>query len=90
MAAAPGLRRPRSLFSAAGAELLRAARRGGCRPLDRAGVAVWQAVEAFELFTGRAPDAQRNGAAPSPSGFVTAIPLEEWQSWQGFNGCGPV
>jgi shikimate dehydrogenase len=40
-------------------ELLRAARRLGCRTLDGGGMAVWQAVEAFEHFTGIKPDAQR-------------------------------
>jgi shikimate dehydrogenase len=38
---------------------LRAARERGCRNLDGGGMAVWQAVGAFELFTGHAPDAQR-------------------------------
>jgi shikimate dehydrogenase len=33
-------------------ELLKAARARGCRTLDGAGMAVWQAVEAFRLFTG--------------------------------------
>ncbi|MGH8852395.1 MAG: shikimate dehydrogenase [Casimicrobiaceae bacterium] len=40
-------------------ELLRAAEQRGCRTLDGGGMAVWQAVGAFELFTGRAPDARR-------------------------------
>ncbi len=40
-------------------ELLRAARERGCRTLDGGGMAVWQAVEAFELFTGVKPDAAR-------------------------------
>lgn len=40
-------------------EWLRAARARGCRNLDGGGMAVWQAVGAFELFTGYAPDAQR-------------------------------
>jgi shikimate dehydrogenase len=40
-------------------ELLRAARRVGCRTLDGGGMAVFQAVEAFRLFTDIAPDAQR-------------------------------
>ena len=40
-------------------EWLRAARERGCRNLDGGGMAVWQAVGAFELFTGRVPDAQR-------------------------------
>lgn len=39
--------------------LLRAARAIGCRTLDGGGMAVFQAVAAFQLFTGRAPDATR-------------------------------
>jgi shikimate dehydrogenase len=39
--------------------LLRAARNAGCRTLDGGGMAVFQAVEAFRLFTGRTPDAAR-------------------------------
>jgi shikimate dehydrogenase len=37
-------------------ELLRVARRLGCRTLAGTGMAVYQAVKAFELFTGIAPD----------------------------------
>lgn len=40
-------------------ELLRAARALGCRTLDGGGMAVFQAVGAFELFTGIRPDAAR-------------------------------
>src|SRR6202011_1010218 len=40
-------------------ELLRAARVLGCRTLDGGGMAVFQAAEAFRLFTGIEPDAQR-------------------------------
>ncbi|MGK9232026.1 shikimate dehydrogenase [Inquilinus limosus] len=40
-------------------ELLRMARARGCRTLDGGGMAVFQAVEAFRLFTGIAPDAER-------------------------------
>ncbi|WP_034851967.1 shikimate dehydrogenase [Inquilinus limosus] len=40
-------------------ELLRTARARGCRTLDGGGMAVFQAVEAFRLFTGVAPDADR-------------------------------
>lgn len=40
-------------------ELLRAARLLGCRTLDGGGMAVFQAVEAFRLFTGRTPDPAR-------------------------------
>ena len=39
--------------------LLAAARRLGCRTLAGGGMAVFQAVEAFRLFTGIAPDAAR-------------------------------
>lgn len=39
--------------------LLRAARERGCRTLDGAGMAVWQAVEAFRLFTGLESDPLR-------------------------------
>jgi shikimate dehydrogenase len=40
-------------------ELLRAARARGCRTLDGGGMMVWQAVGAFEHFTGIMPDAAR-------------------------------
>ncbi len=40
-------------------ELLRAARDLGCRTLDGGGMAVFQAAEAFRLFTGVTPDEQR-------------------------------
>jgi len=40
-------------------ELLRAARKLGCRTLDGGGMMVWQAVGAFEHFTGIKPDAGR-------------------------------
>jgi shikimate dehydrogenase len=40
-------------------ELLRTARQLGCRTLDGGTMAVFQAVKAFELFSGVAPDAQR-------------------------------
>jgi len=40
-------------------ELLRTARALGCRTLDGGGMAVFQAVGAFRLFTGREPDAAR-------------------------------
>lgn len=43
-------------------ELLRHARSAGCRTLDGGGMAVYQAVEAFRLFTGIQPDAQRMSA----------------------------
>lgn len=40
-------------------QLLAAARRRGCRTLPGGGMAVFQAVEAFRLFTGIVPDAAR-------------------------------
>ncbi|MCY1557452.1 Quinate/shikimate dehydrogenase (NAD(+)) [compost metagenome] len=40
-------------------ELLRNARSIGCRTLDGGTMAVFQAVKAFELFSGRSADAQR-------------------------------
>ena len=40
-------------------ELLRAARDAGCRTLDGSGMAIQQAVEAFRLFSGLEPDAER-------------------------------
>jgi shikimate dehydrogenase len=40
-------------------ELLLAARRRGCRTLDGGGMAVWQAVGAFKLFTGLDPEPAR-------------------------------
>ncbi len=40
-------------------ELLAEARRRGCKTLDGGGMAVFQAVGAFRLFTGREPDAAR-------------------------------
>jgi shikimate dehydrogenase len=39
--------------------LLRAARAEGCRVVDGGGMAVFQAVRAFHLFTGIEPDAVR-------------------------------
>jgi shikimate dehydrogenase len=40
-------------------ELLRSARLAGCRTLSGAGMAIFQAVRAFELFTGRPADPAR-------------------------------
>jgi shikimate dehydrogenase len=40
-------------------ELLRTARALGCRTVDGGGMAVFQAVEAFRLFSGVTPDAER-------------------------------
>jgi shikimate dehydrogenase len=70
MASHPGLPLPEHLLRARNwvaevvyfpleTELLRAARRRGCRTLDGGGMAVFQAAEAFRLFTGIQPDADR-------------------------------
>jgi shikimate dehydrogenase len=70
MAAHPGLAFDRSLlrpemwvveivYFPLETELLRAARARGCRALDGGGMMVWQAVGAFEHFTGIRPDAAR-------------------------------
>jgi shikimate dehydrogenase len=40
-------------------ELLRGARARGCRTMSGGGMAVFQAVEAFRLFTGCEPNAER-------------------------------
>lgn len=70
MAAYPGLPLPAALlrpdlwvadivYFPLETELLRTARAIGCRTLDGSGMAVFQAVRAFELFTGREPDPER-------------------------------
>ncbi|MEU6350971.1 shikimate dehydrogenase [Streptomyces sp. NPDC047072] len=70
MAAHPGLPFPAELLHAGlwvaevvyrplETELLRTARALGCATLDGGGMAVFQAADAFRLFTGREPDAPR-------------------------------
>ncbi|WP_405592693.1 shikimate dehydrogenase [Streptomyces sp. NBC_01092] len=70
MAAHPGLPFPAELLHAGlwvaevvyrplETELLRAARAVGCAALDGGGMAVFQAADAFRLFTGREPDTVR-------------------------------
>lgn len=70
MAGHPGLPLPEALLRPAlwvaeivyfplETELLRVARALGCRTLDGGNMAVFQAVEAFRLFTGITPDAER-------------------------------
>ncbi len=70
MAAHPGMPLPRGLlrrelwvadivYLPLETELLRAARKEGCRTLDGGGMAVFQAIAAFELFTGQTPDTAR-------------------------------
>jgi quinate/shikimate dehydrogenase (NAD+) len=55
----PGLWVAEIVYFPLATELLRAARARGCRTLDGGGMAVWQAVEAFRLFTGLTPDPAR-------------------------------
>jgi shikimate dehydrogenase len=70
MAAHPGLPLPAELvrqdlwvadivYRPLETELVRTARAAGCRVLDGGGMAVFQAVDAFRLFTGIEPDADR-------------------------------
>ena len=70
MAAHPGLPLPAELLRPAlwvseivyfplETELLRTARALGCRTLSGGGMAVFQAVQAFRLFTGREPEPER-------------------------------
>jgi len=40
-------------------KLLKLARRVGCRTLSGAGMAIFQAVQAFRLFTGQEPNVER-------------------------------
>jgi len=74
MAAHPGLPMPPELLRPAlwvaeivylplETELLAAARRVGCRTLDGSGMAIFQAAEAFRLFTGITPDVERMRSA---------------------------
>ena len=44
-------------------ELLRAAAAAGCRTMPGRGMAIFQAVKAFELITGREPDPRGDGSA---------------------------
>ena len=55
----PGLWVSEIIYFPIETELLRRARALGCRTLDGGGMAVFQAVRAFELFTGVKPDAER-------------------------------
>jgi shikimate dehydrogenase len=55
----PGLWVAEVVYRPLETELLRTARGVGCATLDGGGMAVFQAVDAFRLFTGREPDAVR-------------------------------
>jgi shikimate dehydrogenase len=54
-------------------ELLREARKHGCRTLDGEGMAVFQAAKAFELFTGLTPEIERMKAAFAAFEGVPAV-----------------
>ncbi|MEU6223576.1 shikimate dehydrogenase [Streptomyces sp. NPDC047042] len=70
----PGLWVAEVVYRPLETELLRTARATGCATLDGGGMAVFQAADAFRLFTGREPDAARMladiaelaGALPAP------------------------
>ncbi|WP_422664504.1 shikimate dehydrogenase [Streptomyces mirabilis] len=55
----PGLWVAEVVYRPLETELLRTARAVGCATLDGGGMAVFQAADAFRLFTGREPDAVR-------------------------------
>ncbi|WP_405529355.1 shikimate dehydrogenase [Streptomyces canus] len=55
----PGLWVAEVVYRPLETELLRTARALGCATLDGGGMAVFQAADAFRLFTGREPDAAR-------------------------------
>ncbi|MCT9008425.1 shikimate dehydrogenase [Streptomyces rhizosphaerihabitans] len=55
----PGLWVAEVVYRPLETELLRTARAVGCATLDGGGMAVFQAADAFRLFTGREPDAAR-------------------------------
>ncbi|MCL4156557.1 UNVERIFIED_CONTAM: hypothetical protein GTU68_063387 [Idotea baltica] len=59
-------------------ELLAAARQLGCRVLPGSGMAVFQAVRAFELFTGRRADRVRMKAAFDAFDEITRAPADAW------------
>ncbi|MEU2284845.1 shikimate dehydrogenase [Streptomyces sp. NPDC013178] len=70
----PGLWVAEVVYRPLETELLRTARALGCATLDGGGMAVFQAADAFRLFTGREPDSARMlaeftelaGAVPAP------------------------
>ncbi|MBK3642755.1 MULTISPECIES: shikimate dehydrogenase [Streptomyces] len=55
----PGLWVAEVVYRPLETELLRTARASGCATLDGGGMAVFQAADAFRLFTGREPDTAR-------------------------------
>ncbi|MFF8970794.1 shikimate dehydrogenase [Streptomyces sp. NPDC014995] len=70
----PGLWVAEVVYRPLETRLLRTARAAGCATLDGGGMAVFQAADAFRLFTGREPDSARMladitdlaGAVPAP------------------------
>lgn len=67
----PGLWVAEVVYRPLETELLRTARAVGCATLDGGGMAVFQAVDAFRLFTGREPDSGRMLADISELADVT-------------------
>ncbi|MFJ1608929.1 shikimate dehydrogenase [Streptomyces sp. NPDC088253] len=70
----PGLWVAEVVYRPLETELLRTARAVGCATLDGGGMAVFQAADAFRLFTGREPDAVRMLADISELAGVPGVP----------------
>ncbi|MGW1050494.1 shikimate dehydrogenase [Streptomyces sp. NPDC002521] len=69
----PGLWVAEVVYRPLETELLRAARAAGCAALGGGGMAVFQAADAFRLFTGREPDSVRMLAD-----FEELVGVERW------------
>ncbi|MEV0171487.1 shikimate dehydrogenase [Streptomyces sp. NPDC050803] len=69
----PGLWVAEVVYRPLETELLRTARELGCATLDGGGMAVFQAVDAFRLFTGHEPDAARMLADIAELDVVEAV-----------------
>ncbi|GAA3849177.1 shikimate dehydrogenase [Streptomyces coacervatus] len=71
----PGLWVAEVVYRPLETELLRAARAVGCAVLDGGGMAVFQAADAFRLFTGREPESARMLAdiAEMAGGFESSV-----------------
>jgi shikimate dehydrogenase len=69
----PGLWVAEVVYRPLETELLRTARAVGCATLDGGGMAVFQAADAFRLFTGREPDAVRMLADISELAGVSGV-----------------
>jgi shikimate dehydrogenase len=69
----PGLWVAEVVYRPLETELVRAAREAGCAVLDGGGMAVFQAADAFGLFTGRKPDVGRMHADISELAAVAGV-----------------